>query len=115
MPDLNLTFTIKRQVLVDLLVTAVEGGSNYWAGFSNISPNGESYDRVRVTDFEDNSKDRGEFSADDLLVGLQRLAADPPPFESALKHLTDVIREDYDADTADVVLQMSIFGEVVYG
>ena len=38
-----------------------------------------------------------------------------PRFGSARRHLADVLNDNTDADTADIVLQLATLGEVVYG
>ena len=117
---MNISINVDHQLLVDLLVTAVEGGSNYWADFIYPHPRGSNSDKIRLIEDEPSNEsgvcfDR-EVSADDLLVGLQRLAeSDLSNFPAAHAHLLDVLSDNYDADTADVVLQMTVFGELVYG
>lgn len=124
---LILNVPVKRQTLRDLLCTAVEGGSNYWADFSAAErTEGLDYVRVKVTEQEkhDNKKPRVNryISADELTRGLEELARcavdgqhrDGSDFPAAAKHLIDAV-SDHDATTADVVLQMTVFGELVYG
>jgi len=114
---------VRRQTLRDLLCTAVEGGSNYWATFSNAEQT-ESLDYIKVKVTENESSREGTprvnryITADDLASGLSRLgqaaANDDGTFQAAGKHLADALG-DHDATTADVVLQMTIFGELIYG
>ena len=114
------TLTVTRQTLRDLLCTAVEGGSNYWARFDATQRTVDlDYLSVRVTEDEshtDGPRLQRLVTAEDLLIGLGRLAANPKGFAEgvALKHLTDALH-DHDATTADVVLQMTVFGDVIYG
>lgn len=61
-------------------------------------------------------------TASEMAVGLSRLAqaagADDPNGMDGLaagKHLADALTSNGDAGTADVVLQMAVFGEIVYG
>lgn len=122
-----LNIPISRQTLRDLLSTAIEGGSSYWADFSKAERAGDGdYLRVKVTEREKSSKERLRVNrfvtAEDLANGIQRLAAcavsgqfrDGTLFPAAGKHFADAIG-DHDAVTADVVLQMTVFGELVYG
>lgn len=120
-----LALQVSEQTLIDLLITAVEGGSNYWATITAEERNAAGdYVKVRVLEAEASGKDGVRVhrivTPHDLLIGLQRLAyvaADEKAladFPTALKHLTDALT-DHDATTADVVLQMAVFGEVVYG
>lgn len=111
----KLAFTVPRNLLVGLLVSAAEGGSNYWATIS-VPPGQRSsnYDRIHVKDVEaDKEPFEGIVTADDMVRGLQHLAM--AKFPAAGKHLGDALSQNGDAITADVVLQMAIFGEVLYG
>jgi hypothetical protein len=115
-PRLMLNVPVSRQLLMDLLCTAVEGGSNYWAAFRSIERTTDlDYLRVRVIELEASGDQRVDrvVAAEDLRLGLERLAA--ATFASAGKHFGDAICENGDAITADVVLQMTVFGDVVYG
>jgi hypothetical protein len=115
---INITIPVPVQVLRDLLVTAAEGGSNYWARIS-VPPDqtGEEYTAIRVREHSAHSDDKPAYNAivkaEDLAKGLAALAT--ATFPAASKHLTDAITENHDAITADVVLQMAIFGDVIYG
>ena len=125
--------TITDQSAADLLTTAVEGGTNYWAAVSDIkrdadlnvlsvkfheedyykgtlfTPYGQ-YDEVgRSVDLnaiknavERILTEKIEFVGSRFIEELDRLRVDPE----------DV---SWDADTADVVVQVAIFGKVVYG
>lgn len=118
--SLIINIAVPRQTLRDLLCTAVEGGSNYWASFSAAERTENlDYLKVKVTAHEkhDDKLPRVNryITADDLSNGLERLAkADLQAFPAAMKHLCDALT-DHDATTADVVLQMTVFGELVYG
>lgn len=111
-----LAIDVPRQVLMDLLCTAVEGGSNYWASFSRATCTKDGdYLSVHVREYEA-SGDRllsRRVTAEDLATGLARLGT--AKFATASQHLADALSEDGDATTADVVLQMTVFGDVVYG
>lgn len=125
-----LNIPVSRQTLRDLLCTAVEGGSNYWADFRDCERTEDlDYIRVRVVEQEASRADTRRVNryvrAEDLAKGLERLAlasaeqpdaaAWPKHFPGAGKHLADALSENGDAATADVVLQMTVFGELVYG
>lgn len=109
---------ITRQALRDLLCTAVEGGSNYWAMFEDAERT-ESLDYLGVVVVEHEAHSKGvpalrrRITAEDLAQGLERLAA--ATFPAAKQHLADALSENGDATTADVVLQMAVFGDVIYG
>lgn len=111
-------FLVERQLLMDLLCTAVEGGSNYWAKFSDAQRTIKfDYLSVLVEELEPGGTQPEELhrvvTAEDLMIGLRRMAE--ASTEPSLRHLHDALSENGDAITADVVLQWTVFGEVVYG
>lgn len=106
----------------DLIITALEGGSNYWYylpyEFRNapkrMAPaeyivqeihKGKSY---RILDYEDGEY-LGELSASNISRAKKLLKKDYPYFYA------DVIKEQWDAETADVFFQLLVMGELVYG
>lgn len=112
----------------DLLVSALEGGANYWYrvdGFLNKKPKQEtpyfpSYITTPMSedgalwimdDWEGPGELKEPFKLDRLAIvnGLKKMAEKHP------KHFADFISENDDATTGDVFLQMCVFGEVVYG
>lgn len=126
MSDIKITLTVDVKRLQDLLTSAIEGGSNYWASFDRVEHSGDmgAYVKVWLTEHEasDSRKEPivRDVTAEDLAKGLQALAdvtSDPDKlseFPAAFKHLNNAL-DDYDQETADVVLQMTVFGELVYG
>lgn len=119
-----LNIPVSRQTLRDLLCTAVEGGSNYWAEFRDCERTDDlDYIRVRVVEKEastDKPRKNVYVTAEDLASGLERLAKvvtnedTAHQFSAAGQHFAAALG-DHDATTADVVLQMAVFGDVVYG
>lgn len=115
---INVRIDVSEQLLKDLLVTAVEGGSGYWADFLNVKRDTElNIIKCLVVEQERSTEDepprRVDVTPELLALGLERLAQ--ANFPSALTHLKNAIDETGDAETADVVLQMTVFGSVVYG
>lgn len=126
MTTVSVTMQIDPQRLNDILVGAVEGGSNYWAGFRVIEGKGDDYTAVLVTEYDTKLLDKdGKVVKDtDLALGVERLSAcatrgckyeNGEQFEMAAQHLADFMSGNDDAITADVILQMTLFNEVVYG
>ena len=125
---LPIDLTISKELLSDLLVTAVEGGSGYWADFSEIRRT-KTADivSVRVTESDpstDGPPTTRTVTPAILMEGLRYLAlaaksgvaADGSRFPAAADHLSDLLHDNSDAITADVVLQLTLFkGTVVYG
>jgi hypothetical protein len=121
--------TIKRDVeitdqsLFDLLVTAREGGSNYWMEGIKYTKPQKKFTPVEdeVYPFVDyplnggtvkithNDIEQHTLTREGIERGLVVMAEKYP------RHMNDFIIENYDADTADVFLQCCVFGELVYG
>lgn len=108
----------RKEFLDDLLITAVEGGINYWAqvsGYKFTDVPGEA--EVTVHDLE--SEHQHFVDIDVIAKGLGRLQQDEG-LRSLYSDLLVASRTngedgDFDASGADVVLQLGIFGEVIYG
>jgi hypothetical protein len=123
---------IKREVLEDIFVTALEGGSNYWyylpqesikavrkAVPKEVDPYLSTailtaildHDvKIAVNDADDETEVVGVITRGTMQSRLQLLA------ESKMKWALDAhIKEEGDADSADIVFQYLAMGEVVYG
>jgi hypothetical protein len=115
------TSKVSHYDLECLLITAVEGGSNYWAQFSKrCLPKGEYlYDlyevcrecpEFQVDVFEQGTTDQlGIVDLNRLLKGLEIMMRDYP------WHYANVIEDNADAETADVYFQCVVMGEIVFG
>jgi hypothetical protein len=115
---ITLEFEVEPHILRDALVTAVEGGSNYWATFAGIKRDDEgNILEVVVAEQESSKEGRNPLAMvvtpEKLVTGLQRLAN--AQFPNAQPALGRILREEGDAIDADIVLQMTILGDVVYG
>jgi len=123
---------VKREVLEDIFVTAIEGGSNYWYFLPEHSikairkavPKEEDpylstailkaildHDvKVAINDADEEEEVVGVITRGTMQARLQLLA------ESELKWALDAhIKEEGDADSADIVFQYLTMGEVIYG
>lgn len=127
-PQIAYTGCVKvpLSVVDNLITTAFEGGSNYWYMVSKSSvkkPKGfvrnenihyEFLDKVyqgsscKVYDVE-NDEYLGEINNRAISRGIRLM------FEKYPQLMADAIAEEYDADSADLFLQMVVMGEVVYG
>lgn len=124
----------------DLLTTALEGGSNYWYGLNmigvNLPPKGyspktaevkedlsianctvsriweyvQAGGAITVFDLEDDFP-LGTLSKGSFARGSKLMSED----DKYIDHLRDVLKEDDDAITADVWLQLCVMGKLVYG
>ncbi len=123
---------VSREVLEDIFVTALEGGSNYWyylphesiAAIRKAVPKDVDpylstailtaildHDvKVAINDADDETEVVGVITRGTMQSRLQLLA------DSELKWALDAhIKEQGDADSADIVFQYLAMGEVVYG
>lgn len=129
---MKIEIEISREVLEDVFVTALEGGSNYWYFLPDHSvqairravPKEEDpylstailkaildHDvRVAVNDADNEEEVIGLITRDLINPRLQLLA------ESPLKWALEAhMNEQGDADSADIVFQYLAMGEVVFG
>lgn len=130
----NIEKEVSRDVLENIFITALEGGSNYWYYINN--ENGrkvrEAVSReeepsfsmafakaildkgvsVEVHDIEDMENDEplGVINEDTIMSGLQKMIDDGDGWA-----LFDEIAEQGDANSSDVCFQYMALGEVIYG
>jgi hypothetical protein len=117
---------IPEQKINDMIVSSVEGGSNYWARFvfpKNYKDNFKSYDEIPMQDGEieviDIETDEllGVLNKATIQTGLQLMAncRDIKDKQVPNRHFKNLATDNEDAETADVFMQLSIMGEIVYG
>ena len=128
---IEVNLKISTEVLEDIFVTALEGGSNYWYFLSEEAvkmireavPKSEDPHlstsilkailkgvNVPINDAENEDDVIGTISLDTMQERLQMLA-DSQNKNALIRH----IEEEGDADSADTVFQYLAFGEIVYG
>lgn len=128
---IEVTLKISTEILEDIFVTALEGGSNYWYFLSEdaVAKIRESVPKsedpylstsilkailkgveVPINDAENEEDVIGTISLKTLLSRLQKLA-DSKNNSALISHIDG----NGDADTADIVFQYLAFGEIVYG
>ena len=123
---------ITSEMLDNILTTAFEGGSNYWANYDYVNEVEiyEDYNALDLTDFYSweiviyqygeinfqqydlDTQEQLELSVLDrnsLFKGAEIMAKDYP------RHFEDWINGDWDSITADVYLQCCLFGDIIYG
>lgn len=133
---------VKTEDVYDLLISALEGGSNYWYMIQDVVWPKPPYrfadklwasERVKNPDYINQCEvpfnEGGALMIDDERANDPELKApvklDMARIEEGLKlfansveyshHWRDFISDNTDAITADVFLQFCIFGKVVYG
>lgn len=109
--DLDDTF------LDDMVTTAVEGGTDYWAAVSDYHWGDGEPTTVRLHELNDDESGYREegvlVDAATIAKGMQRLATVYPCHFERLVHPNN--DWDHDADDADMVVQLALFGELKYG
>lgn len=116
---------ITKQQIIDVLVTALEGGSNYWYYIKDIPNEVESNDskplseaigeyilndgEILIYDIEDEDELLGEVNMNKLLETITLLKQDYPEVYQ------NIINEDYDANDADIFFQLAVMGDVTFG
>lgn len=131
-----ITIALPRKRVADMLVSAFEGGSNYWYFIkrfvkpsAKITPIYPDLEVIRHVDYPINEGGAliitapadGEVGKDDPHYGPHRLDLESIRRGLAVfaskepRHFGDLLAENDDATTADVFLQCCIFGEVIFG
>ena len=122
--------TKQRQLMKDTLTTAIEGGINYWAMGRNFEREEDSAyatcelrpHRDEGLPFEkgDPRNDWKRVGPEEIEAAMLRIINEPGLCAAYIREavLLDYIDPDScrgDADTADVVIQIALFGEIVFG
>jgi hypothetical protein len=131
--ELTIKKTIAPAMICNAFVGAFEGGSNYWLHsaelkFADKKPDPElklvwyGHDSLYEGDFtfevgyDDPDEDEGEGNGKKLLSyprdvtkGLELMAEKSP------NHFADLLNENDDAITHDVLMQYIVLGDIVYG
>jgi len=121
---------ITNEMIENIIITALEGGSNYWYFFQNdaysLVIENEEYKRlpfasalsklilleglkIDIHDLENKNEVLGTLSLESIKKGLEKA------FEKDPICVLQMMDESYDADTADVLFQYFVMGEVIFG
>jgi len=115
---------IPAQTVADLIVTAFEGGSNYWVGSASLAEGNDEpgiegpwYSKAElfanpfeISILDAESENRWVLTRAMVEDGLKWLAKNRP------ETFDQIITENHDAETADIFLQIALFeGEIVFG
>jgi hypothetical protein len=110
---------LSKEDIIDLFVTALEGGSNYWYYIPTL-PNGVNSSEaignhilnggyVVFHDAENHSEILGTVDMDSILEAISLVKSKYPDVWE------NILLENADANDADVFLQLCVMGEVVFG
>ena len=127
----DVTFKISTQACLDIIVTACEGGSNYWLNDHIEDTKRDkdlNYTKLLLKEPSENSEFAGtppknfEITAADIPGAISKLIANAgKPGYCHSRIIADIVgslEEDgcgCDAEAADCVLQVAVFGECLYG
>lgn len=115
--DVTITFKLNEGMLHGHVVAAVEGKSNRWARIDvgEHQPGWRNYLTAKFTITQNSNGTAGavqgqtyELSLDKLKTGLAVLATEYP------HHFKNIIAEDGDSTTGDMLVQYALFGTIVY-
>lgn len=128
MTSVDCTVTIPEQTLSDLLVTAFEGGIDDWVGII-------AYEKPSSILFRDGDGPKYGYyplnpdgavivsASDTTEAKFLRQRLDRTAIERGLRlmaqeyrsYFSDILEDRTDATTADVLVQLALFGEIVFG
>ena len=118
--EVKIEIPISLEIFENILITALEGGSNYWYLVKDDVPKipnkawaecvahhlyNDPQFKLNIYDLENEDEILGELTQAGLLKALNK-----KPNE-----LLAVINETYDACDADTIFQTAIMGEVAFG
>jgi hypothetical protein len=123
----TIPITITHEDVFSLLVSALEGGSNYW--YADVEPLKRTSKAREACDRLYNNLIEHGFSivdGDPDDTGRKKTyKVKPEAFQNALeamaggnphpRHFQALLTGNADAETGDVFLQLCVFGEVIYG
>ncbi len=111
---MKVTIDVDMKEIENVMYSMAEG-SSYWCKFagdlgyeSTVKGILEKKLELKLEDFED-LEAKYTLTLAKIKKGLKVMAEKYP------KHFASILQEDTDADTADVLLQCSLLGEIVYG
>lgn len=113
MHTIQLSFDLTDEFLADVATTAIEGGINYWT--SRVQ-------RIDVDTFAltDEETDEGYLVTHQMLANaIERILGLDPTGTTGIDSIASAVFERdagaIDAIDADCIVQVAVFGEVLYG
>lgn len=118
--------TAREEFLSDVITTAIEGGIGYWSVTLQYQADGRAIvgevrgPGTQATISPTDSEAVYVITPSTISVGLSQLrrgtaAVNRDLLGHALVAETNLDAGDIDADVADMIVQVALFGEVVYG
>ena len=120
------TIKIQNKKIKDLITTAFEGGSNYWACYKFPDGWKEKYISAEEIVFNGGNIEVFDVETDKLLgvlnqvsirYGLQLMAncQDAKGRDIPERHFGNLLSDNEDVETADVFIQLCVMTEIVFG
>lgn len=108
---------LSKEEISDILITAFEGGINYWCGAVRIKKDPGKKSKLASDVISNNGElELSDAESDDVwILDREKLQNG---FEKTLdfyKISKDTFFENIDADYTDVCIQFSLFNEIVFG
>jgi hypothetical protein len=111
----KIDYPLTSEQLSDLLVTAFEGGSNYWIGkVELVSPNSEENHNWYADQVVLEKEFEIQITTDDgdqYVLNKSIISRNKTPHWVA----NDLMNDNMDAETADAWLQNALFNDIIYG
>lgn len=120
--EINKKYTVTPQDIDDIMVTALEGGINCWCRKAEVVGEylGEyASDQISrggsLILYDAESSDHWELNLDKLLCGIQKAIEDNwfDDYDWYVDGKLDTT--EIDGDVADVIVQLALFDDVVFG
>lgn len=127
MIKINVTMEFSEEWLESVVCSALEGGSNYWIndGFKSRTKQLNNEDKfftdaiahgnafIRITDIDDviDKDSVWIINRETFITGYERYCA--WKIDKGYKLYTDA--SDIDGDEADIILQLGLFNEIIFG
>lgn len=108
----------RDEAFKDVFYAAIEGGVNYWAAVTDYDVDDA---RVVLSDIEDEDGERWEVTTATVGKGIETIVAGGAEVNREILRQASLIHHghydlaDVDAWVADVVVQVGLFGEIVFG
>ena len=119
---IHVTIELEEQFLRDVLETAINGSINYWANVRESST--DLYELTAVYGPDDNGTDKDDFEPCALSpaiigFGIKRALERNHCAKQIWSQISNAVHYQdagyIDADCADVIVQLAVLGEIVYG
>lgn len=129
---LNIGFkvVITPEDIDDIMVSALEGGINYWADEAKVEEDKRvaawGHERISrgrclkihtMEPFDEDDTEWYELTKEKFLKGIERYIAQPTSgdFLEFVDHELRIDAGNVDAVVADAIIQYALFGEIIYG